>query len=133
MISHILLDIEGTTCPVSFVTETLFPYAQSALKDFLERHKDDASISRLINNAEDEWMQDQDEESTTLRQQSEKTQQAKYLRVEAYLQLLIALDKKSTTLKDIQGKVWKEGYTTCLLYTSPSPRDQRGARMPSSA
>ena len=112
MISHILLDIEGTTCPVSFVTETLFPYAQSALKDFLERHKDDASISRLINNAEDEWMQDQDEESTTLRQQSEKTQQAKYLRVEAYLQLLIALDKKSTTLKDIQGKVWKEGYTT---------------------
>ena len=26
----------------------------------------------------------------------------------------------------------KQGYT-CLLYTSPSPRDQRGSRMPSSA
>ena len=26
----------------------------------------------------------------------------------------------------------EEGYT-CLLYTSPSPRDQRGSRMPSSA
>ena len=25
------------------------------------------------------------------------------------------------------------GYETCLLYTSPSPRDQRGSRMPSSA
>ena len=24
-------------------------------------------------------------------------------------------------------------FTTCLLYTSPSPRDQRGCRMPSSA
>ena len=24
-------------------------------------------------------------------------------------------------------------YTPCLLYTSPSPRDQRGSRMPSSA
>ena len=24
-------------------------------------------------------------------------------------------------------------HTTCLLYTSPSPRDQRGSRMPSSA
>ena len=81
MISHILLDIEGTTCPVSFVTEALLPYAQSALKDFLERHKDDASISRLINNAEDEWMQDQDEESTTLRQQSEKMRQPKYLKI----------------------------------------------------
>ena len=26
-----------------------------------------------------------------------------------------------------------EGYLICLLYTSPSPRDQRGSRMPSSA
>ena len=25
------------------------------------------------------------------------------------------------------------GSSTCLLYTSPSPRDQRGSRMPSSA
>ena len=27
----------------------------------------------------------------------------------------------------------KEQYYRCLLYTSPSPRDQRGSRMPSSA
>ena len=27
----------------------------------------------------------------------------------------------------------KDGNTSCLLYTSPSPRDQRGSRMPSSA
>ena len=25
------------------------------------------------------------------------------------------------------------GHSSCLLYTSPSPRDQRGSRMPSSA
>ena len=25
------------------------------------------------------------------------------------------------------------GFGSCLLYTSPSPRDQRGSRMPSSA
>ena len=35
-------------------------------------------------------------------------------------------------------EVWCDGmevsqYTYCLLYTSPSPRDQRGSRMPSSA
>ena len=30
------------------------------------------------------------------------------------------------------GSLWDEG-TICLLYTSPSPRDQRGSRMPSSA
>ena len=112
MISHILLDIEGTTCPVSFVTETLFPYAKSALNNFLERHKDDPTLSRLISNAEDEWMRDQDEQSATLRHQSEKIHQPKYLKIEAYLQQLITLDRKSTALKDIQGKIWKEGYAT---------------------
>ena len=30
------------------------------------------------------------------------------------------------------GKTYSLG-VTCLLYTSPSPRDQRGSRMPSSA
>ena len=28
---------------------------------------------------------------------------------------------------------WVEKENDCLLYTSPSPRDQRGSRMPSSA
>ena len=27
----------------------------------------------------------------------------------------------------------RDGVSGCLLYTSPSPRDQRGSRMPSSA
>ena len=31
------------------------------------------------------------------------------------------------------GTMVVSGAGTCLLYTSPSPRDQRGSRMPSSA
>ena len=38
---------------------------------------------------------------------------------------------------DREGLVFESGEVTmpsgCLLYTSPSPRDQRGSRMPSSA
>ena len=34
---------------------------------------------------------------------------------------------------DQEDGVVTGSYTTCLLYTSPSPRDQRGSRMPSSA
>ena len=30
-------------------------------------------------------------------------------------------------------KMGKADWDTCLLYTSPSPRDQSGSRMPSSA
>ena len=29
--------------------------------------------------------------------------------------------------------IWTGPFLNCLLYTSPSPRDQRGSRMPSSA
>ena len=37
-------------------------------------------------------------------------------------------------LKDADGNDTNQAsYYTCLLYTSPSPRDQRGSRMPSSA
>ena len=33
----LLLDIEGTTTPIAFVTETLFPYARARLSSFLAR------------------------------------------------------------------------------------------------
>ena len=35
--------------------------------------------------------------------------------------------------KGINSKISWTQVETCLLYTSPSPRDQRGSRMPSSA
>ena len=34
---------------------------------------------------------------------------------------------------DISNEIDSQDNETCLLYTSPSPRDQRGSRMPSSA
>ena len=112
MISHILLDIEGTTCPVSFVTDILFPYAKSELTNFLERHQDNPSISQLVNDAEAEWNDDKDKASISLRHDLEESKQPNYLKVGAYLQLLISSDRKSTALKDVQGKIWREGYTT---------------------
>ena len=35
--------------------------------------------------------------------------------------------------EDLENLIQKEGADTCLLYTSPSPRDKRQSRMPSSA
>ena len=42
-------------------------------------------------------------------------------------------DARSITAADIKDKIAYIVGTPCLLYTSPSPRDQRGSRMPSSA
>ena len=38
-----------------------------------------------------------------------------------------------TTLEALTKSGHAGDYDACLLYTSPSPRDQRGSRMPSSA
>ena len=47
---------------------------------------------------------------------------------------LQGLDKAETAEKHSaeQVKIWRRSYA-CLLYTSPSPRDKRQSRMPSSA
>ena len=42
-------------------------------------------------------------------------------------------EKKESDKKKDDKKKDKDKDDTCLLYTSPSPRDQRGSRMPSSA
>ena len=46
-------------------------------------------------------------------------------------------DSGTLTITDIDTSdnpvSWIDVASTCLLYTSPSPRDQRGSRMPSSA
>ena len=40
---------------------------------------------------------------------------------------------KESTINALRKSVDSAGYTICLLYTSPSPRDRQKSRMPSSA
>ena len=52
------------------------------------------------------------------------------------LEILHRIDVKelSQIIKDVvKEKTKQKQFLICLLYTSPSPRDQRGSRMPSSA
>lgn len=96
----ILLDIEGTTTPIDFVHEVLFPYSRERMANYVAMHFDHLhpEIEQLVD---------------------ESAHDAKYTvpvdplepgSVAAYLQYLIDNDKKSTPLKSIQGKIWQEGY-----------------------
>ena len=44
----ILLDIEGTTTPIAFVTQVLYPHARAHLRSYLDRHGNSAPYLALI-------------------------------------------------------------------------------------
>jgi len=107
----ILLDIEGTTTPIDFVTKTLFPYASRKLEGFLRENAAAGEVRALIQelraqHAVDErnglkppgWRDDSEEE----RLRSSTT----------YGQWLISRDSKCTPLKALQGKIWQQGYAS---------------------
>lgn len=100
-ITHLLLDIEGTTCPVSFVAEVLFPYARQALGPFLQRHGAEPEVAALLQEVEAAWRQDPHPEAQALGKTGD---------LGAYLEWLIDHDIKLTPLKDLQGRIWADGY-----------------------
>jgi len=70
----LLLDIEGTTTPLAFVTDTLFPYARARLAAFLAR-------------------------------EGRADQAAAFLAE-------MDRDSKSSALKELQGRIWEDGYAS---------------------
>lgn len=112
-ISHILLDIEGTTCPFDFVKDTLFPYAANQLDSFLDKESDNPKVQRLLQSIEHAWEDESDDEARHLAlaaRMGGKVSTAEQLR--PYLKWLIRNDKKLTPLKDLQGLIWERGYQT---------------------
>ena len=47
MTQAILTDIEGTTTPISFVTQVLYPYARTRLPGFLRERAQDVEVARI--------------------------------------------------------------------------------------
>ena len=109
-INHLLLDIEGTTCPVSFVSDILFPYARKCLGAYITSHRSDPDIQVICDAALKEWAKDTTNESQRLRHKHEGNGLQASQAITEYLLHLIDADKKSTALKDLQGRIWLNGY-----------------------
>ena len=102
-IKVILLDIEGTTTPIDFVYQVLFPYARQHVQSYLAQHWDDA---------QPDLAQLQIEHANDVQQglQPPALDSSQLESVVAYLHWLMEQDRKSTPLKSLQGKVWQAGY-----------------------
>lgn len=97
MNSFILMDIEGTTTPITFVHDVLFPYAKQHLKTYLVQHKNDDEIKKHLMHL-----------SEILSKETGKMPDLKDI-AETLCQWIVE-DRKQTDLKSIQGLIWEEGY-----------------------
>jgi len=103
-----LLDVEGTTSPLSLVTEQLFPYARKHLKRFILDHVDEADVRADLALLAEERMEERDDEAPRVEPEWDVADDAEP--GIAYLLWLMDRDRKSTALKSLQGKIWKAGF-----------------------
>lgn len=107
----ILLDIEGTTTPIEFVYQTLFPYASRKLESFLRAHSHDGEVLSLM---EELHAQHKLDEGQGLQPPdwSDDSVEARLRSSVAYCQWLIERDRKCTALKSLQGRIWQQGFAS---------------------
>jgi enolase-phosphatase E1 len=113
-IRHVLLDIEGTTCPVRFVSETLFPYAAERMAGFLQTRGEESTVRELVAQVVQAWRDDPHPTAQALWQVA-SGHASSASSVLPYLRWLIEEDRKLTPLKDLQGLIWEEGYASGAL------------------
>jgi 2,3-diketo-5-methylthio-1-phosphopentane phosphatase len=103
----ILLDIEGTTVPITFVYNILFPYSRERMFAYLSEHGDDPEIQNALLNLK---VGNQADVKHGAPASNGKTG-SEYLNWAAtYCLWLMDRDRKTTSLKMIQGLIWEEGF-----------------------
>lgn len=105
----VLTDIEGTTSPVAFVREVLFPYARERLPAFIRAHAQTPEVRRWLDAVAVEIAADACDDGVIVET----------------LQGWIDEDRKHTALKALQGMIWEAGYRdgdfTAPLYPDVLP------------
>lgn len=118
----ILLDIEGTTTPIAFVHDVLFSYARAHVREFLTNNFETDEVRADIALLREEHAQDVSNKPRLLDSEIDS--------IVAYVEWLIAEDRKSTGLKSLQGKIWRQGYSEGSLksqvFADVAPALRRG-------
>ncbi|MBM96806.1 MAG: acireductone synthase [Oceanospirillaceae bacterium] len=95
----ILTDIEGTTSSISFVKDTLFPYAAEHLPSYIRHNVDDTAVQQQL--------------ASTAAMVHDEGGNVDATDIDAVTRVLlgwIAEDRKATPLKALQGMIWEDGY-----------------------
>ena len=105
----VLLDIEGTTTPMAFVHDVLFPFARTHLADWLEARSSSAEFNEVFEQLAREHAADRGR-GANVPAWDTSTLSATRASIARYAVALMDEDRKSPGLKLLQGLIWESGY-----------------------
>jgi 2,3-diketo-5-methylthio-1-phosphopentane phosphatase len=100
----VLLDIEGTTTPISFVHDVLFRFAREHLDDYLRAERGSPEVRDVVDRLIAEHAGDVE------RGESPPPRETGDVWLSEYVRWLMDRDRKSPGLKLLQGHIWEGGY-----------------------
>lgn len=104
---HVVFDIEGTTTPISFGKDVLFPYSVDWVRQYLE------STWELPQTQEDVALLVQQGHVDGLCLLSLTVDVSRSACIDfltSYVTVCVAADRKDAALKQLQGHIWRAGY-----------------------
>jgi enolase-phosphatase E1 len=114
----LLLDVEGTTTATSFVYDVLFPFARAHLREFLQADPNDPATRQDLSALRAERQAEAEDGAPEWGKASPAEALAS---AAAYAEWLMDRDRKSTALKSLQGRIWKDGYRSGTLKSHVYP------------
>jgi enolase-phosphatase E1 len=112
-IEAILLDIEGTTTPIRFVYEVLFPYARAHLDRYLVEHAQSLESAGILDSLRREHASDlaaAERGAEPVPALGAEPESSRLAALAVYCRWLMDRDRKSPGLKALQAKIWESGY-----------------------
>jgi enolase-phosphatase E1 len=106
----VLLDIEGTTTPIAFVSDVLFPFARAHLREYLRANADREPVRQAMAWLREEWDRDR-----ALDDKPPEWPGRAAAWAPAYVEWLMDRDRKSPALKLLQGLIWQRGFAEGVL------------------
>ncbi|XP_048731965.1 enolase-phosphatase E1-like [Ostrea edulis] len=112
-VKALIVDIEGTTTPIGFVKETLFPYVEENVESFLKKRFSEEETKADIAALQELAAKDKaDGVAGVVEIPKEGSEGDIVTAVVKNIKWQMDGDRKTTALKQLQGHIWREGYKT---------------------
>lgn len=112
----VVLDIEGTVAPISFVADTLFPYARARLASYLDAGFDTPAVQRQLDALRAAAADDAAAGAAVPAVPPATADRAAVVAgAVAYMEAAMDADRKLGPLKDVQGCIWTDGFRSGAL------------------